>query len=157
MRNDTLAILGVAILVFGVSWQSVVGSDPDGTSNLTEQSGQARVLHPMWDLLWMIDHDREHMSLELRRTLEALDASRVPGIAEARQAALHFRPPLSALEGYQVVGLIRIGREVPKFAKQGDLVWIVNAYQVDQFGVTQELWISSTTGQVRAMLPLRDK
>ena len=43
---------------------------------------------------------------------------------------------------------------VPGFAASGDLVWVVR-YSILGSGVSQEMWISSTTGAVRTMLPVR--
>lgn len=61
-----------------------------------------------------------------------------------------------AEEGENVVALIRIGRKVDGFADKGDLIWIVwfgTGGAVIPGGITQALWISSTTGKVRAVLP----
>ena len=72
-------------------------------------------------------------------------------------AALRFKlahEGLLAEEGATVVALLRMGRDVPAFASREDLVWVVRI--VHSFrGVTQEMWISSTTGAVRTLLPVR--
>lgn len=56
----------------------------------------------------------------------------------------------------RVVGLVRLGVDVAGFATSGDLVWVVQIEHAAR-GVTQEVWVSSTTGAVRTMLPPQAK
>ena len=107
------------------------------------------------DLLWLLDRDRQALSVEYQRVLEALDAGKVPDTDTAEDVAVRFtraRGGLLAEEVPRVVGLLRMGRDV-EFARAGDLVWVVRLSRLS-LGVTQELWVGSATGEVRAMLPV---
>jgi hypothetical protein len=108
------------------------------------------------DLLWLLGSDPENLSSDYRQVLDTLENSQVPTVEKAEDEAIRFKLAsggLLAEESVAVVGLLRIGVELPTFANSGDLVWVVRISH--QFrGVTQEMWISSTTGAVRTMLPI---
>jgi hypothetical protein len=107
-------------------------------------------------LLWILAADRENLGSFYPQLLDSLAKSKVPTTEKAEMEAIRFMMAsggLQAEETVSVVGLLRIGVDLPTFATSGDLVWIVRISH--QFrGVTQEMWISSTTGEVRTMLPL---
>jgi len=91
-----------------------------------------------------------------RSVVKRLEKSKVPTTRKAEQEALAYKLKhggLLAEEGAKVVSLLRIAFDVPDFASGGDLVWVVRISHLDR-GVTQEMWISSTTGTVRTMLPM---
>jgi len=114
-------------------------------------------LRSIHDLLWLVKiTDRHNLDTGLRRFLEALDKSKVPTAEKAEEAALGAKlrgGGVLAEEGVRVVGLVPLGVDVADFATSGDLVWVVRI-EHSVHGVTQEFWVSSTTGAVRAMLPL---
>jgi len=109
------------------------------------------------DLLPLLTRDRQTLSLEYRRLLQGLERSRVPSVESAEHAAIRHQLAsggVLAEEATAVVALLRSGVDVPSFANKGDLVWVVRISHI-VWGVTQELWISSTTSDIRAMLPGR--
>ena len=109
------------------------------------------------DLLPLLNRDRQALSLEYQRLLQGLERSRVPTVERAEDAAIRHQLAsggVLAEEATAVVALLRIGIDVPSFANKGDLVWVILISHT-AWGVTQELWISSTTGEIRAMLPGR--
>jgi len=88
---------------------------------------------------------------------EKLAKTKVPTMKEARQiAAEKVRPTAhiyDAITLTSVVGIFELGRKVAKFGEEGDFVWVVRF--VRKGGVTQELWISSSTGEVQMLLPAK--
>ena len=87
--------------------------------------------------------------------LSTLAGNAVSTPEEAERKALQWKLEsggLLAEESTRVVGLLRVGVAVPGFAQTGDLVWVVRCFRM-LGGVTQEIWVSSTTGGIRAMLP----
>ena len=51
-----------------------------------------------------------------------------------------------------MVDLVAIGVDVPGFASKGDFVWIVHSGGLG-FMTEQEVWVSSTTGKAKCVLP----
>ena len=97
---------------------------------------------------------RGSLEASLQAALERLEASRVPTADEAIAVATRHRlgtGGLRAEESLGVAGLFPLGVELPGFAAQGDLVWIVRVIDTPR-GLTDELWISSTTAEVRALV-----
>ena len=116
----------------------------------------AQELRDADDVLWLLDRDRRNLGGEYQRIRTVLDASKVPNADSARDIAIRFmlaHGGLRAEEGPKVVGLLRSGRDLPPFANRGDLVWVVRISHM-WLGVTQEMWIGSASGEVRAMLPV---
>jgi hypothetical protein len=123
------------------------------------ESLRAQELRDADDVLWLLDRDRRNLSAEYQRILAALEASKVPTADRARDIAVRFKLAhggIRAEEGPKVVGLLRIGRDLPPFASRGDLVWVVRIAH-SWLGVTQEMWIGSASGEVRAMLPVDER
>ena len=111
------------------------------------------------DLLWLLHNDRRKLDVEDRGILEKLERGRVPTIERAMAEAIRFRlghGGLLADEGSRVVALFRIGIDSQPFAASGDLVWVVRFSRL-LVGVTQEVWINSASGEVRALLPLPER
>ena len=109
---------------------------------------RAQELRDADDVLWLLDRDRRNLSAEYQRILTVLDASKVPNADRARDIAIRFKLAhggIRAEEGPKVVGLLRIGRDLPPFASKGDLVWVVRISH-SWLGVTQEMWIGSASG-----------
>lgn len=120
---------------------------------------RAQELRDADDVLWLLDRDRRSLSAEYQRILTVLDASKVPNAARAQDIAIRFKLAhggLRAEEGPKVIGLLRIGRDLPPFASRGDLVWVVRISH-SWLGVSQEMWIGSASGEVRAMLPVDER
>jgi hypothetical protein len=58
---------------------------------------------------------------------------------------------LDARAGSKVTALFLLGQDIADFAKEGDLIWDVKITRgADR--ISDELWISSTTGQVKSIL-----
>jgi hypothetical protein len=112
------------------------------------------------DLLWLVGvRDRKTLDVTLQRHLEKLEQSKVPTPERAKAIAHGHKLKTGGVlgeEGARVTGLVRLGVDLPDFSKAGDLVWIVRFAHLSR-GITQEFWISSTTGEVRASLPLQGK
>jgi len=125
----------------------------------TPEGLKAQGLRDADDVLWLLDGDRRNLSVEYQHFLTVLDASKVPNAARAQDIAIRFKLAhggLRAEEGPKVVGLLRIGRDLPPFASRGDLVWVVRISHW-WLGVTQEMWIGSASGEVRTMLPVDER
>jgi uncharacterized protein (TIGR03067 family) len=109
------------------------------------------------NLLWTVRvADRKKLDQGNRDLLATLDKSKVPTVEKAEKAATAAKlraGGLDAQEGARVIALMRVGVDVPKFADKGDLIWVVRFEHVLNLSVTQEMWVSSTTGEVRAILP----
>jgi hypothetical protein len=113
------------------------------------------------DFRWLLDRakDRDGLDPFYKAILEKLEKSKVPTADKARGVAVEYKHKsegLDAREGWKVVGLLRIGVPVPDFANAGDLIWVVR-FSLQGDGVSQEMWISSTTGAIRTVLPVRRK
>jgi hypothetical protein len=112
------------------------------------------------DLLGLLAvRDRSKLTAEERALLDKLKEQKVPSPEEAERVATGYKVRnggLLAEEGTKVVGLLRLGADVPGFARDGDLIWVVRFSHLFR-GVTQEMWVSSTTGAVRTMLPARGR
>jgi len=133
--------------------------DARTTSGPVDSGLKPQELRDADDMLWLLDRDRRTLSGDYQRMVKVLDASRVPNADRARDIALRFKLThggLLAEEGAKVVGLLRIGRDLPPFSSRGDLVWVVRISHW-WLGVTQEMWIGSATGEVRTMLPVNVK
>lgn len=105
------------------------------------------------ELLWVFEEDAEDgYAAKVREELSKSEI-KTPDAAEA--AALSYElghGGFGANERVEVVAIIRINQKVADFADEKDLIWIV---RIQRWGAytTQELWISSTTGAVRPVLP----
>lgn len=156
-RGHALAILlGTGVLGAAAAEEGRPAKAP--TEEPLGSSAPAVGLRSIHDLLWLSRiADRHNLDADLRGLLERLDKSRVPTAEKAAGVALGAKLKAGGLlaeEGPRVVGLVRLGVDVAEFAASGDLVWVVQIEHGVR-GVTQEVWVSSTTGAVRAMLPLR--
>jgi hypothetical protein len=111
------------------------------------------------DFRWLLDHATDRAALDpfYKGILEKLDKSIVPTAVKAEEKALEYKlksEGLDAREGWKVIGLLRMGVTVPEFAESGDLIWAVR-FSMPSWGLRQEMWISSTTGAIRTMLPVK--
>lgn len=85
-------------------------------------------------------------------------AKPAPAVAAAKQADDLARASLSlipALFHTDVNGPFDLGWDVPGFADRGDAIWEVRFRMglLGEGGVFQSVWVSSTTGKTRRMLP----
>jgi hypothetical protein len=160
-KSAYLVVVAFVALVAYVAYrQALLADTSDSARRATQQAvGPAPPsdgLQDNNDLLWLLGSDPENLSSDYQQVLDSLENSQVPTVEKAENEAIRFKLAsggLLAEESVAVVGLLRIGVELPTFANSGDLVWVVRISH--QFrGVTQEMWISSTTGAVRTMLPI---
>jgi hypothetical protein len=89
-----------------------------------------------------------------RALLMRLEASKLPTTKKAESAAIGYKMThggLLAEERPCVIGLIQIGKDVKDLAQKGDLIWVVRIVDLTR-RATDEMWVSSTTGVVRAVL-----
>ena len=153
----------VALVSCGVYRQALPAGTSDSAQRATPQAVRPTLpgdgMQDSHDLLWLLGSDRKNLGSDYQQVLDSLEDSKVPTVERAENEAIRFKLAsggLLAEESVAVVGLLRIGVELPAFANSGDLVWVVRiSHQVR--GVTQEMWISSTTGAVRTMLPMQDE
>jgi hypothetical protein len=145
-----LSILVVAVLAIG----------PTGPATPTQKTGKARPqaeLRDPHDLLGLLKAgDPGTNSPSYKDLVKRLEKGKVPTTRKAEEAAIAHKLKhggLLAEEGAKVEALLRIAVDVPDFASSGDLVWVVRISHLAR-GVTQEMWISSTTGAIRTMLPV---
>jgi hypothetical protein len=112
------------------------------------------------DLLSLLSvRDRKSLNITLQRELEKLERSRIPTVDKAKEIAIGHKLKsggVLAEERAKVIGLIRLGVDVPDFARASDLIWIVRFAHLSR-GITQEMWINSTTAKVRATLSVPEK
>jgi hypothetical protein len=110
--------------------------------------------------LWVVQNQNYRGPLlgQRQETLQALAHGTIGTTEQAKHAALDYiakHPGAPAAERAQVVGLVKMGLDVPSFAHKGEYVWIIRFTSPRTAGgITQELWVNSTTGQVHAVLPL---
>jgi hypothetical protein len=87
---------------------------------------------------------------------QQLAKTAVPTAKDAESIVLSFLinggPGLDAREGLEVAGLYAIARDVPGFAKTGDLFWEV---RLGHFGVrvSRVVWVSTSTKSVKTLFP----
>lgn len=161
MRNTGIFIRSLVAIILAALVANAGDSGPSKppTKKPDEPSAPAVELKSNHDLLWLLKADRKNLSADFRKLLETLDKSKVPTLEKAEGAALGAKLKgggVDARENAQVVGLLRLGVDVPEFAASGDLVWVVRIQHTTR-GVTQEFWVSSTTAAIRATLPLEAK
>ena len=111
------------------------------------------------DFRWLLNSAKGRDGLDrfYKAMLEKLEKSKVPTAKKAKSVAIEYKlnsGGIDAREGVKVIGLLRIDITVPDFADSGDLIWVVR-FSILGSGVSQEMWISSTTGAIRNMLPVK--
>ena len=157
-RNVSLSVVFLCGAVAGwlsAGWQ--VGRAEPSSGDTKREVGAPATLRDPSDYLWLVNvPDPKQLAVDLQEMRLRLEKSKVGTVESAKSLALHHKLTagrgLLAEEGASVVGLLRVGVEVPAFAKRGDLIWVVRIVHM-WHGVTQEMWISSTTGAIRSMLP----
>jgi hypothetical protein len=160
-RSSQRGLIPIVLIVIGLLTTGTGNAAPQtadtlNTSNQpTPRRAPSDVRDPS-DLLWLLSvSDRSTLSIPYQRQLEKLGESKLPTAEMAKNAALGYKSTYGGLlaeEGAAVIELVPLGVDIPGFAESGDLIWVVQCFH--QFkGMTQELWISSTTGEVKAMLP----
>jgi hypothetical protein len=122
-----------------------------------KRTGHEAKARNVLDFLWLLDApDKSKLTDDQRDVLQQLNKSKVPTVAKADKAATWYKlkaDGLLAEEGSKVTGLVPLGVDVPDFAKRGELIWIVQFRMFRHGALTQEVWVSSSTGATRAMLP----
>jgi len=145
--------------IFVVAVLAIVS--PTSLATPTQKTGkttpQAKLRDPH-DLLWLLKAgDPSTNSPGYKDLVKRLEKGKVPTTRKAEETAIAHKLKhggLLAEEGAKVAALLRIAVDVPDFASSGDLIWVVRISHLVRGGVTQEMWISSTTGAIRTMLPV---
>ena len=107
------------------------------------------------DHMWLLD-DAEVARRGAGRLRETLSKSRVPNVDAAENAADRHQDDHGGRYARGIGGVValrRLGRDVLDLGSSGDFVWIVQYTNFLEGGVTQELWVSASTGEVLAVLP----
>src|SRR5437879_651883 len=105
------------------------------------QQGPIETANPD-DFLWLLKYEKTKakLSSHFQGLLEKLQKGKVPGTEAAARAANQWKfahdGGIVAQETPKVSGLIRLGRDVPKFGGKGDLIWVVRFHHLAE-GVTQ--------------------
>jgi hypothetical protein len=112
----------------------------------------------------LIDHlplldvkDKTKLNEEQRELLKKLEKSKVPTQEKAKAIATEHKFRASGIlaeEAPHVVSLLPLGIDVPDLGKRGDLIWIVQ-FRVFRGAITQEIWVSASTGAAMAMVPMK--
>ena len=140
MRRNVIpsvVLCGIMAGWLSAGWH-VEGAEP--SSGQASREGDAPpTLQDPHDYLWLVNHP-DPKQLAVDALLHKLRAG----------------GGLLAEEGASVVALVRVGVEISGFAQRGDLIWVVRIVHM-WHGVTQEMWISSTTGAIRSVLPYAGK
>ncbi len=93
----------------------------------------------------------------IQELVRKLSKSQVPTEEAAEKlalGALHKQVGIDAREKWHVTQLFSIGRDVPEFAKEGDLVWEVHFSRWGLDHVSGVVWVSTTTKQARVLFPM---
>jgi hypothetical protein len=156
----------VTLVLFGLVWLTSFAAgrpadEPDPGKRPADKPAPlaARDRDPNDLLVLLAVRDRSKLAPDTRALLNKLGKEKVPSPEAAKRVATGYKLKnggLLAEEGTKVVGLLRLGVDVPGFARDGDLIWVVRFSHLFR-GVTQEMWVSSTTGAVRVMLPTKEK
>jgi hypothetical protein len=72
--------------------------------------------------------------------------------SELAERAVFKQTGLDARDHLPVVGLFRVGRDIPDFAKAEDLVWEVHLTR-GRIGVANVIWVSTTTKVAKTLFP----
>jgi hypothetical protein len=128
-----------------------------GGKNHEPAKGELAARRDLVDLLPLLDKDKGKLTDQERDLLKKLENSKVPTADKAKKAAVTYKFKSSGIlaeEAPYVVSLLPLGIDVADFAKRGDLIWVVQ-FRIFGGAITQEVWVSSSTGEVLAILPLK--
>jgi uncharacterized protein (TIGR03067 family) len=110
------------------------------------------------DFLPLLDvKDKSKLIEGQKEILQKLENSKVPTREKATEIAHGYKFKASGIlaeEAAHVVSLLPLGIDVADFANRGDLIWVVQ-FRVFHGSITQEVWISTSTGAALGMLPLK--
>lgn len=98
----------------------------------------------------------DQQSEVVRGVIRTLAKSQVPTEEDARKLALSAFVKvvgLDAREGWHVTQVFKMGRDVPEFANEGDLMWEVRMTRKGDDHVSGVIWVSTTTKQARVLFP----
>jgi hypothetical protein len=128
-----------------------------GGKNSEQATAESAARRDLVDLLPLLDKDKGKLTDPERDLLKKLEDSKVPTADKAKKAAQAYKFKSSGIlaeEAPHVVSLLPLGVDVVEFAKRGDLIWVVQ-FRIFHGAITQEVWVSSGTGEVLAILPLK--
>ena len=109
------------------------------------------------DWRWALDYEEQiaEKGGPLATMLQQLRAAKVPTREDAERVVrkeMYENDRGFATVAERTVGLVRCGVDLPGFAARGDLIWIVRVQE--EIRPFQEAWVSSSTAEVRWMLPV---
>lgn len=147
----------VLALIFGMIWFACTSEHQkkiSGQEKDTEKLKRGEGFRSMAELLWVFDEEEaeKETAVHIRKVLSE---TKVRTPIEARGFATGYKSQnrvILANERAEVLGLIRLGRNVKDVGEKGDYIWIVH-YQFGATSVTEEFWINSATGKVHSVLP----
>ena len=163
-KIESAAPGGAEMLISANAW--TVGRLPQGTETKKKGKSKDKALanpdrlgseQPFGDYLAWYREQAADPEAGDRALFKKLADCRVSTPEEARKIALQYKLQMSAQEGCSVSRLIRVARDVPEFANKGDFVWAVQFGMLipdalGTQGVSDELWVSSTSGAVISVL-----
>ncbi len=128
-----------------------------GGKNQEQAKAELAAGRDLVDLLPLLEKDKAKLTDQERDLLKKLENGKVPTADKAKKAAQTYKFKSSGIlaeEAPHVVSLLPLGIDVADFAKRGDLIWVVQ-FRIFHGAITQEVWVSSSTGEVLAILPLK--
>jgi hypothetical protein len=148
------------VTVISAAVKLKVVDPPKGKAQGKSEPAAAR--HHLLDLLPLMEaKDKSKLNEREREilpeVLKKLEKGKVRTAEMAKDAAQKYKFKASGIlaeEAPHVISLLPLGTDVPDFAKQGDLVWVVQ-FRIFQGAITQEVWVNANTGGIRAILPLK--
>ena len=144
-------IMGVACVGVFVWFQEASSGEPS-TSPSTETNVPEKPFDG--DTLWLPPQEKPKLDPSYLKRLGPNGKVKTPeqamcvAIEKLRRAR-----QVGADEGPRVIGLVGSGVEIPGYAMRGDKIWIIRFMDMT-LCVTQEAWVSSTTGEVRWIFPI---
>lgn len=104
--------------------------------------------------LWVRPKEKPKVNPSYFKSLTPNSKVKTPQHAVAiADLALDRARGMWAEEWTRVVGLVGSGVDIPGYVVRGERIWII--WYLDlTFCVTQEAWVSSTTGEVRWIFPI---
>lgn len=126
--------------------------------SLSAYAGPAELVSSPDNLLAAVSKPTDQQDAVIKVVVRKLTKSRVPTREGAEKLALEAflkKPGLGASEKLKVVGLFFIGRELPDFAKEGDLVWEIRVMRFGNGGdfISGVIWVSATTRMTKVLFP----
>jgi hypothetical protein len=151
-------VLGLLLVLVGAPGKLPAAAGPPEKGKKPCPPSPAALGRDLTDFLPLLSvKDKGKLSDGQRKILEQLEKSKVPTADKAKSAATKYKfqgGGILAEEAPHVVSLLPLGIDVPDFGKRDDLIWVVQ-FRVFRGAITQEVWVSSSTGAALGILPLK--